>query len=130
MAARTKSKEKKAKPKNKPHPQFKLGRECIGFLLKKDFPIAYARELKIFYSLFESYPNENFWKSLDIGFHLNSLAFFKTDKGVDILERHWGVFNFEIPQKETVELDNFKHGEDKVFQKKPRSFQEFYSTHS
>lgn len=45
----------------------------------------WGREMKILNSLVEECPEPNFWNTLSLDFTLNSLAFFKTDKGSDLL---------------------------------------------
>jgi hypothetical protein len=118
--------EKKKPVKKKPNPSFKLGQTVIKNLLKPENTL-YPRELKVFYELFDGYPNKDFWISVDLDFKLNSLAFFNTDKGIEMLEDQWKVFNFvPFEEKPEIKLDNFKHGEDKEIKKKPRNFKEMY----
>ena len=41
----------------------------------------WAREIKILKSLMINYPEQSFWQSLGMDFKLNSMAFFRTEKG-------------------------------------------------
>ena len=70
--------------------------------------------------LFEKNSDFNFWKSLDLGFNLNSLCWFETARGKEFLEQKNYLFksthvNFT---KEKVKYEDKKLGEDRVSPKK------------
>lgn len=54
----------------------------------------YAKETKILGECYLLYPNEEFWKNMNLGFQLNSFAFFKMQQGKDELEKQWRIFQF------------------------------------
>ena len=58
--------------------------ENCRFLIKKFLKpenISYPSQIKIAKQLLKQYPEIEFWELFEIGFFLNSLAFFLTDKG-------------------------------------------------
>lgn len=55
----------------------------------------YSRETKILGSLYLQYPNEEFWRNLNIGFQINSFAYFKTVEGKADLENKWKNYIFD-----------------------------------
>lgn len=82
----------------------RISRELSIFLIKrfiKDEKIKsfkgtdWGKEIKIIGQCYLSYPNEIFWKNLNLGFLLNSFAFFKTPDGKNELEKHWRLYNFD-----------------------------------
>jgi hypothetical protein len=54
----------------------------------------FARETKMIGQLYSKYPNEEFWKKMNLGFLLNSFAYFKTLQGNEELEKQWRLFQF------------------------------------
>ena len=59
----------------------------------------WAREMKIMNYLCENYGDETFLNSIDLGFKLNSLAWLKSGKGKEEIDRLWTIFNYN-PEKE------------------------------
>lgn len=59
----------------------------------------YAKETKNLGDAYLKYPNEEFWNKMNLGFQLNSFAYFKMPQGADELEKQWRLFQF------TKELD-------------------------
>lgn len=79
----------------------KVSRDFAWFAIKKfikpenvDFKnfFFFAKETKILGDLYLKYPNEEFWKNLNLGYQLNSFAYFKTSDGDNELEKQWRLF--------------------------------------
>jgi hypothetical protein len=64
--------------------------ECITRLVKK--PINWPREMKLIVSLHKECPEPAFWTNLTLGFEINSLAFFKTEDGANVLRSKYLEF--------------------------------------
>lgn len=75
--------------------------------------------------LIADYPDEEFWTNLDIGFKLNSLAFFQSPKGQEILKRKYAESKFELPVAPQHNISNTKVGDDVTVIQKPKSIHEF-----
>ena len=58
---------------------------------KKDYKF-YAMETKLLGKSYLQYPNEEFWRNMNLGFQLNSFAFFVSKQGKDELEKQWRIF--------------------------------------
>lgn len=85
----------------------------------------FGREMMLARKLIEKCPDENFWKSLDIGFQLNSLAFLESEQGKAILRKKYSEFKFEIQKTSTHNIGEEKVGEDIEIVKKPLSLKDF-----
>tara|TARA_B100000131_G_scaffold218972_1_gene210503 strand:- start:239 stop:682 length:444 start_codon:yes stop_codon:yes gene_type:complete len=90
----------------------------------------WMREVKIGKELFEKYPDEEFWSQLDIGFHLNSLAFFKRKEGSEILQeartKYVGFLSMKTQPKEKIKLENNKIGNDTVIQRSKKQYKDVF----
>ena len=73
----------------------------------------WPREMKIAKELFEKYPDEEFWLKMTVGFKINSLAWFKMQKGVDLLDLKYKEFNYkpQINNSDVLEISDRKFGE-------------------
>jgi hypothetical protein len=73
----------------------------------------WPREMKIAKDLYYDYPNDDFWKNVNIGFKVNSLAWFKMKNGDDLLKTKYKEFNFkpEIKENDILQLSDRKFGE-------------------
>lgn len=62
---------------------------------------AIARELKILQSLTKGgkYDALEFWDDLHLGFQLQSLCWFKTEEGRNVLENAWRLFQYERAER-------------------------------
>jgi hypothetical protein len=74
--------------------------------IKDNLHIIWPKELKIVNSLFKIFPNEEFWKSLELNFKLNSLCWFLSDDGRKLLNREYKKFNLNLPEVQKFEVDN------------------------
>lgn len=98
-------------------------REIINLFCKE--PINWPREIKIAKDLIKKYPTVNFWKSVDLGFKLPCLAYFKTATGSKLLELTKKKIELALPEKEVYTLNTEKIGEDVEVDKKPKTLKEF-----
>ena len=83
---------------------------------------AWGREIKILKKLLNQYPNTEFWCKLDLGYDLNSLAFFLSKRGQDILKVKWGNFLLENPAEEEY---NFDTKSENIVTEKPKTLSQF-----
>ena len=76
------------------------------------------REMKIMNSLWNKYPTEDFWLKLTLPWTLNSLAFLKSGRGGQELEKKYNEYTYTPPELETPpDLGDKKIGEDKKITK-------------
>lgn len=101
-------------------------RQVIERLLKE--PSKWEKEIKVMRELYYQYPDIEFWKGFNLGFKLNSFYWFKSDKGKQQLELSYKEFKkvVVIPDKIEYIIDNVKHGEDAVIEKKPKTLSELF----
>lgn len=83
--------------------------EIIESLLKeevrKNGNKIWGREVKLLNELIKKYPDEKFWRQLNLGFQLNSLAWFKAD-GQQELEIKWRYHKIVNQPKVDLKLDS------------------------
>lgn len=65
----------------------------------------FAREVKLVTGLLARYPDPTFWLGLGLGYGLNSLAFFKTERGAEELEIAWRYYRLTGVQPPSIALD-------------------------
>lgn len=78
-------------------------------LLKEDRklqPNEWGQEIKVLGSIYLQYPNEDFWKTLNLGFKLNTFIFFKSDEGKNEIEKKWRqyLFNKNLDKKPEIPI--------------------------
>ena len=61
-------------------------------------PIEFPREMKLAYKLFDIEDNFEFWYYFPIDFKLNSLAFFNTEKGKELVEKEQKIGKIDIKE--------------------------------
>ena len=81
-------------------------REFVLKFVKDSTAIVWPKEMKMVNTLFKIAPNDDFWRSLDLGFKLNSLCWFLSDDGRKLLNKEYKRFNFEPQKPETFQLEN------------------------
>ena len=81
-------------------------REFVLKFVKSDAGLVWPREMKIVNSLFNIFPNDDFWQSLDLKFKLNSLCWFLSDDGRKFLNLEYKKFNFEPEKPQNFDLKN------------------------
>ena len=84
---------------------------------------SWSGEIKLACRLTKTYPSVEFWKTYSLGYKLNSLAFFLTQKGKNILFQDYNSYMLANPPKIEYSLGE-KVGEDRKFEKK-KSLREF-----
>jgi hypothetical protein len=88
----------------------------------------WPREMKIAKELMEKYPMEAFWEKFEIPYRVNSLAFFKMEKGSNLLKDKMLEFSFKPKQIQKSEtLFDLKFGESLSISLKPQSLSQFLS---
>ena len=83
----------------------------------------WSREMKILNYLLDKFPNITFWQKVRLH-KVNSLLFYKTEKGLKKLRKKYKEFNYKIPQKKDIILSD-KAGEDFVINKKNKTLRQF-----
>ena len=78
----------------------------IKSFLKDDINIFWPREMKMVKTLFQIFPNEEFWKGLKLNFKLNSLCWFLSDDGRKFLNQEYKKFNLELPESKKFDIEN------------------------
>jgi hypothetical protein len=74
--------------------------------LKENINIIWPKEMKMVKLLFKIFPNEDFWKSLDLNFKLNSLCWLLSDDGRKLLNQEYKKFNLNLPEVKKFEIEN------------------------
>ena len=105
--------------------EFENAKFIVGKFAKNYYSIDWARELKIAKQLLNKYNKIEFWECLDLGFKLNSLAYFFTEDGSAKLKTEFNKYNLTIPAKIEYIIDKQKYGEDISFEKKTENVIEF-----
>ncbi len=86
----------------------------------------WPREIKICKKLIEEYPNQDFWEKLELGFKLNTTAWFLTDVGQELLNKNKYKKDLVIEEKIKPAIFDNKVGEDKILSiKKPKNIYEY-----
>lgn len=81
-------------------------RDFVLKFVKDSTAIVWPKEMKMVNTLFKIAPNDDFWRSLDLGFKLNSLCWFLSDDGRKLLNKEYKRFNFEPQKPESFQLEN------------------------
>ena len=81
-------------------------REFVLKFVKKDANLIWPREMKMVNSLFEIFPNDDFWRSLELKFKLNSLCWLLSDEGRKFLNLEYKKFIFEPEKPSNFALSN------------------------
>jgi hypothetical protein len=124
MTTKKKAVKKKVKKKN---PTYEFQRFLIGKFLdpnKTNWP----REMKIAEYLVGLYDSEDFWKTVSLSCDLPSLAFFRTQNGIKLLEEKKQIFDREyVAPREKPVMSSSKQGEDFEPDPKPKTLKDFLS---
>jgi hypothetical protein len=81
-------------------------KEFVKKFLKDSSNIVWPKEMRMVKSLFAIFPNEDFWKGLELNFKLNSLCWFLSDDGRKFLNQQYKKFNLNLPEAKKFEIDN------------------------
>jgi hypothetical protein len=78
----------------------------IKKFIKDHSNLIWPKEMKMVKLLFQIFPNEDFWNSLELSFKLNSLCWFLSDDGRKFLNQEYKKFNLELPETKKFEIEN------------------------
>ena len=70
----------------------------IKKFIKDHSNLIWPKEMKMVKLLFQIFPNEDFWNSLELSFKLNSLCWFLSDDGRKFLNKEYKKFNLNLPE--------------------------------
>lgn len=109
------------KTSNQFHEQAKF---LVVKFLKNPKGANWGNEIKISNFLIKKYGFEVF-NALDLDFKLNSLAFFRTENGIETIKKQQREQSFVFEDVQSFEFSEEKIGEDKIIESKPKSILEF-----
>lgn len=81
----------------------------------------WSGELKISGKLFNRMDDFQFWRNLELGFKLNSLAWFLTAAGQEKLRIEINKHTYKPAEMPKYELSDTKQGEDVFIEKQPKT---------
>jgi hypothetical protein len=81
-------------------------KEFIKGLIKEGSTIIWPKEMKMANLLFKIFPDQGFWRNLNLDFKLNSLCWLLSDDGRKFLNTEYKKFNLNLPEAKTFEVDN------------------------
>lgn len=81
-------------------------KDFIKKFLKEDANIFWPKEMKMVKNLLKIFPNEDFWNNLELGFKLNSICWFLSDDGRNVLNKEYKKFNFNLPETKKFKIEN------------------------
>ena len=64
-------------------------KEFVKKFVKDSAHLIWPKEMKMVKTLFKIFPNEDFWKGLELNFKLNSLCWFLSDNGREFLNKEY-----------------------------------------
>lgn len=80
-------------------------KRCLFSRFLKEENYNYGKEAFIFKRVFQLAPDWQFWRELELDFDLNSMAFFLTKNGRELLAKKYNRYNFSSEIKnETPEV--------------------------
>jgi hypothetical protein len=79
-------------------------REFVLKFVKDSSSLVWPREMKIVNTIIAIFPDETFWRSLELKFKLNSLCWFLSDDGRKFLNAEYKKFKFEPEQAKSFDL--------------------------
>jgi hypothetical protein len=85
----------------------------------------WARETKIAKKIFNLYPNVYLWHQIDLGFLLNSLAYFLTPEGKYTLITQRKGIAFRLKKIKSYKLSRRKIGKDKKIVRTKKTLMDF-----
>lgn len=87
----------------------------------------WPKEMKIAKELYSLFPDEKFWSDINLGFKVDSLSWFKTDKYSLILKNKYKEYKF-VPTKKNnqqLKLEDRKFGDRPDNNKSPKFLKDF-----
>ena len=79
-------------------------REFVLKFVKDSSSLVWPREMKIVNTIISIFPDDMFWRSLELKFKLNSLCWFLSDDGRKFLNAEYKKFKFEPQQAKSFDL--------------------------
>lgn len=79
-------------------------REFVLKFVKDSSSLVWPREMKIVNTIIAIFPDDTFWRSLELKFKLNSLCWFLSDDGRKFLNAEYKKFKFEPEQAKSFDL--------------------------
>jgi len=79
-------------------------REFVLKFVKDSSSLVWPREMKIVNTIIAIFPDDTFWRSLELKFKLNSLCWFLSDDGRKFLNAEYKKFKFEPQQAKSFDL--------------------------
>jgi hypothetical protein len=79
-------------------------REFVLKFVKDSSSLVWPREMKIVNTIISIFPDDTFWRSLELKFKLNSLCWFLSDDGRKFLNAEYKKFKFEPEQPKSFDL--------------------------
>lgn len=76
----------------------------VWFFCGKIESSLWAREIKIAKKLLKEHPEKDLWEKLVIKTKLPSLAFFLTEAGQEMMQKHFAQKNLDLPTKKEYNL--------------------------
>ena len=80
--------------------------------------------MKTLNDLLKTFENTEFWQKMSLPFKLNSLLFFKTVEGREILQKKYNEFNYKIPKPQAHTIGKTE-GENRSYKQKPKTIKSF-----
>jgi hypothetical protein len=77
----------------------------VWLFCKAPEKVNWPNETKVAKELYEQHPEPGFWSSLSMAFKLNTLTFFKSPKGITIIEEHSSQMSVNISEPERFKLE-------------------------
>ena len=80
--------------------------------------------MKALNDLLKTFENIEFWQKVNFPFKLNSLLFFKTPKGIEVLRKKYCEFNYKIPSPQSHVIGKTE-GENRLYKRKSKTIKSF-----
>lgn len=82
--------------------------EAINLVKRLVKPDSYQPkvDMVLFYKIFAENPDIEFWRVYDLGFQLNSMAWFLTEEGKEKLKIDMALFHLDIPTEKPYTLED------------------------
>ena len=97
------------------------------FLIKKFLKSHqnYPAEIMMAKRITAKYPEVDFWEKVELGFQLNSLAYFLTSDGEQVIRKKYAGFKFDVTQPVSYNIHSQKIGEDVKIDYRPKTLKDF-----
>ena len=86
---------------------------------------SYFKQYSIFNFLLKTFPDPNFWSTVNFGEGITSLYFFRTSQGNKLLTSKYKEFKFKPKQKKPPKIFDKSFGDDKILHRKANTIRKF-----